>query len=260
MRIWFWFTYGTYLSIYLCYLGTYENCKRKNQQRKAKATVVKIRTMAATPQSLFRRHSRNNRDVEEGGENNDTPAVSLISGGDVNNNNIEGAPSTTNENLHASSNNDDDDDNNDDDDDDEEQELVVQVPQTNISTNNTTPTPFVLNPLIYAEPTEEATAIRRLSILTEVQRVQRANFIHFLVLCLVPTTLLIIVIIAIVSEDGECSSTNNLTVCEREARSFVNAFTSRCICDAIKSSNAAVGDVVGSDFDLGTVDADDGGV
>ena len=207
--------------------------------------------MAVASQSLFRRHSRNNRDVEEGGENTEPPAVSSISGGDVNNEGASSSSATNNENLHASSNNDDE---------EEEQELVVQVPQTNISTNNTTPTPFVLNPLIYAEPTEEATAIRRQSILSEVKRVQRANFIHFLVLCLVPTTLLIIVIIAIVSEDGECSSTNNLTVCEREARSFVNAFTSRCICDAIKSSNAAVGDVVGSDFDLGTVDADDGGV
>ena len=45
-----------------------------------------------------------------------------------------------------------------------------------------------------------------------------------------------IVIAAIVSEDGECSTGENaLTVCAREPRSFVNAFTSRCICDAVKS-------------------------
>ena len=45
-----------------------------------------------------------------------------------------------------------------------------------------------------------------------------------------------IVIAAIVSEDGECSTGENaLTVCAREPRSVVNAFTSRCICDAVKS-------------------------
>ena len=72
----------------------------------------------------------------------------------------------------------------------------------------------------------------------QVERVQRANFIHFLILCLVPTALLLIVIAAIVSEDGECGiggDNNELIVCEREPRSFVNAFTSRCICEAIRS-------------------------
>ena len=48
-------------------------------------------------------------------------------------------------------------------------------------------------------------------------------------------------IAAIVSEDGECGSTAGLTVCEREPRSFVNAFTSRCICDAVTT-------VVAEDF------------
>jgi len=53
---------------------------------------------------------------------------------------------------------------------------------------------------------------------------------------LVPTTILVIVIAAIVSEDGEYSTGENaLAVCAREPRSFVNAFTSRCICDAVKS-------------------------
>jgi len=121
--------------------------------------------------------------------------------------------------------------------DDEEQELVVQVPSGHANGNSGTssPSPFVLPSLAW-EPSEEATALRREAILQEVKRVQRANFIHFLVLCLVPTTLLLIVVAAIVSEDGECESTAGLTLCEREPRSFVNAFTSRCICDAIRTA------------------------
>ncbi len=70
----------------------------------------------------------------------------------------------------------------------------------------------------------------------KVERVQRANFIHFLVLCLVPTALLIIVIAAIVSEDGECGdgAGDEFTICEMEPRSFANAFTTTCICDAVR--------------------------
>ena len=45
-----------------------------------------------------------------------------------------------------------------------------------------------------------------------------------------------IVIAVIVSKDGEyITGENALAVCAREPRSFVNAFTSRCICDAVKS-------------------------
>merc|ERR1711966_97414 len=81
---------------------------------------------------------------------------------------------------------------------------------------------------------EESMVLRRRIILQQMSTVQRANFIHFLVLCLVPTTLLLIVIVAMISEEGECGSTTDLTVCEMEPRSFVNAFTRRCICDALK--------------------------
>ena len=118
-------------------------------------------------------------------------------------------------------------------DNDEEQELIVQVPQH--SNNNTLGggVQFTIPPVW--EPSEEATAQRRRAIHQEVERIQRANFLHFMVLCLVPTTLLIIVIAAILSEDGECNGdVDGLTVCQREPRSFVNAFTSRCICDAIQ--------------------------
>ncbi len=70
---------------------------------------------------------------------------------------------------------------------------------------------------------------------------QRANFIHFLVLCLVPTALLVIVIAAIVSEDGDCGSGGDeLMACEMEPRSFANAFTTTCICDAVRIAEGEV--------------------
>jgi len=118
---------------------------------------------------------------------------------------------------------------------DEEEELIVSVPQNSNNYNNILGggVQFTIPPVW--EPSEEATAQRRRAIHQEVERIQRANFLHFMVLCLVPTTLLIIVIAAILSEDGECNGdVDGLTICQREPRSFVNAFTSRCICDAIQ--------------------------
>jgi hypothetical protein len=72
---------------------------------------------------------------------------------------------------------------------------------------------------------------RRNILLRELQRVQRASFIHFLILCLIPTTLLLVVIATILGDDEECDS--EATECEKEARTFINAFTTRCVCDAI---------------------------
>ena len=114
--------------------------------------------------------------------------------------------------------------------DEEEQELIVRIPINNPSNSDA---PLVHHLPSTWEPTEQSTALRRDVIRREVLRIQRANFVHFVVLCLVPTTLLLIVVAAIISEDGECSG-DELTICEREPRSFVNAFTSRCICDAVK--------------------------
>ena len=72
---------------------------------------------------------------------------------------------------------------------------------------------------------------RRNVLLRELQRVQRASFIHFMILCLIPTSLLFIVIATVLGEDEECSSA--ATACEKEPRTFINAFTTRCVCDAI---------------------------
>ena len=72
---------------------------------------------------------------------------------------------------------------------------------------------------------------RRNVLLRELQRVQRASFIHFMILCLIPTSLLFIVIATVLGEDEECQSP--ATTCEKEPRTFINAFTTRCVCDAI---------------------------
>jgi hypothetical protein len=76
---------------------------------------------------------------------------------------------------------------------------------------------------------------RRNVLLRELQRVQRASFIHFLILCLIPTSLLFIVIATVLGEVEECES--EATTCAREARTFINAFTTRCVCDAIRIVN-----------------------
>lgn len=77
----------------------------------------------------------------------------------------------------------------------------------------------------------EMEARRRQVLLRELRRVQRASFIHFSLLCLVPTVLLLVVIATVFGGEEECHS--DVTFCELEPRSFVTAFTTRCICDSI---------------------------
>ena len=51
---------------------------------------------------------------------------------------------------------------------------------------------------------------------------------------------MVIVVTSIMSDDGECGNIGaygadvGLASCEMERRSFANAFTTTCICDAIK--------------------------
>jgi hypothetical protein len=61
---------------------------------------------------------------------------------------------------------------------------------------------------------------RRNVLLRELQRVQRASFIHFMILCLIPTSLLFIVIATVLGEDEECESA--ATTCEKEPRTFIS--------------------------------------
>jgi hypothetical protein len=61
---------------------------------------------------------------------------------------------------------------------------------------------------------------RRIVLLRELQRVQRASFIHFMILCLIPTSLLFIVIATVLGEDEECESA--ATTCAKEPRTFIS--------------------------------------
>lgn len=72
---------------------------------------------------------------------------------------------------------------------------------------------------------------RREAIRNEIERSQRSNFVHFVLLCLVPTSLLLIVVASVLGESDACSGYP--TTCANEPRSFINAFTTRCICDAV---------------------------
>lgn len=203
--------------------------------------------MTIISQNLFRRHrgtrgetteehetARNDssNDNQESTSNDNGEATSASSS---NNNNV----ITTSLNRHDvenplnennSSINEEEEEN-----DDEVQELVIRIPSNSIHSNNNTNNnePSIQFPNWTLN--EEEINNRREAIRTEIEHMQQSNFIHFAVLCLVPTSLLLIVIAAILSEDGECSG-DGLTVCEREPRTFVNAFTTRCICDAVMGS------------------------
>lgn len=73
---------------------------------------------------------------------------------------------------------------------------------------------------------------RRNVLLRELQRVQRASFIHFMILCLIPTSLLFIVIATVLGEDDECESV--ATTCEKEPRTFISKFGNAGFCDKIE--------------------------
>lgn len=87
----------------------------------------------------------------------------------------------------------------------------------------------------WTEDSPEMDERRRMILLRELERVQRASFIHFLILCLIPTSLLFVVLITVLGEDDVCESA--ATICEQEKRTFINAFTTRCVCNAIPVSS-----------------------
>mmetsp|Transcript_22890 Transcript_22890/g.33485 ORF Transcript_22890/g.33485 Transcript_22890/m.33485 type:complete len:183 (-) Transcript_22890:239-787(-) len=72
---------------------------------------------------------------------------------------------------------------------------------------------------------------RRAVVHRDLERVQRANFCHFALLCLIPTSLLLIVVVGALQQNGDCMGLS--PSCENEPRSFIHAFTTRCICDSV---------------------------
>jgi hypothetical protein len=167
----------------------------------------------AFPQHLFRRHATNrNRDTNIDDDNAAANAAAVIDDP------VNGDASSNNNDIEASR--------------DDDNILIVPIPNHHA--------PHLLPQANLTFLPQQTLQQRRAAILAEVERVQRANFIHFALLCLVPTSLLLIVVAAIISEDGDCSGVEGVTVCEREERTFVNAFTTRCVCDAVRSGAAVV--------------------
>jgi hypothetical protein len=122
----------------------------------------------------------------------------------------------------------DDEEGNDGNDDDDDDELTVIVLDNSAADRNDDQQATIA----WIEQTgPEMEERRRNVLLSELRRVQRASFIHFVLLCLIPTVLLIIVVATVVGDEEDCVS--EATFCELEPRTFVNAFTTRCVCDSI---------------------------
>ncbi len=74
---------------------------------------------------------------------------------------------------------------------------------------------------------------RREALSTELTRVQRTNFFHFLLLCLVPMGLIGLVLLNSFRKDSGCEGFGTVQ-CERERRDFRNAFSNKCICTSFQ--------------------------
>jgi hypothetical protein len=74
-------------------------------------------------------------------------------------------------------------------------------------------------------------ARRRSILIRELKRVQRSSFIQFAILCALPVLLFFVMAILVFGQEETCVST--VTYCELASRTFVNAFTTRCVCDPI---------------------------
>jgi hypothetical protein len=74
---------------------------------------------------------------------------------------------------------------------------------------------------------------RRTILLQELKRIQRRSFFNFVLLCTIPLLLFVTMIIIVFSGDSDKGCLSTITYCRLEQRSFVNAFTTRCLCDPI---------------------------
>ena len=79
---------------------------------------------------------------------------------------------------------------------------------------------------------------RRSQLNVELVRIQRQNFMHFGILCLLPLLMLALVLISSFSQKGTCESVDNYE-CLLEGRAFMNAFVSRCLCSSVEVLRAA---------------------
>lgn len=75
---------------------------------------------------------------------------------------------------------------------------------------------------------------RREALSSELNRVQRTSFVHFLILCLVPIALIGLVLLSSFRGDDGCEGYGSV-VCQREMRDFRNAFRNKCVCTAFQA-------------------------
>ena len=115
----------------------------------------------------------------------------------------------------------------------DQQTIIPALRDSNVDTDRRNPLDTMLDgPLWNSDDDATNEERRREAILEEINRRRKSNFSHFLMLCLIPTFLLVIVVASIVGEDQQCG-VDVPTTCMNEPRSFINAFTTRCICDAV---------------------------
>ena len=74
---------------------------------------------------------------------------------------------------------------------------------------------------------------RRTILLQELKRIQRRSFMNFAILCSIPVVLFTAMIIIVFSGSSDETCVSTITYCRFERRTFVNAFTTRCLCDPI---------------------------
>jgi hypothetical protein len=87
---------------------------------------------------------------------------------------------------------------------------------------------------IYSQAEEEEfEQARREHLHQELLRIQRTNFYHFGLICLVPLVMLLLVVITSLNQDGSCEADFG-TECFYENRGFMSAFARQCICKGIK--------------------------
>lgn len=73
---------------------------------------------------------------------------------------------------------------------------------------------------------------RTLDVAQQLEKVQKKTFCHFTLMCLVPTSLLLFVVVDAFQRRGlDCSGQS--PHCENDPRSFLHAYTTQCICDAV---------------------------
>lgn len=116
---------------------------------------------------------------------------------------------------------------NDDDDGDDITEIGIE--DTNSTSQNNTSTDYLPDT---PEGIRIAEDRRRELLVADIQRMQKTNLIHFAVLFLVPTAMVVLVIWTALSNDGDCDEL--IVGCVREPRTFVHAFTSRCLCKSFE--------------------------